>query len=216
MSDASAPPARVSWFGDRAVMVSPALAVDRAALLGLLAAALPDRQVRAGMATVLVEAAEPDPGLLDAVVHACGTGAWPGVQIDTSRLVTVPVAYTGEDLGAAAGALDCSESALIAAHQAQDWRVAMMGFAPGFGYLVPDGASVLDWAALPRRSTPRAAVPRGSVAIAAGMCAVYPSAMPGGWHLIGMTDAIIFDAADEAHPSLLVAGDLVRFRGATS
>jgi len=87
----------------------------------------------------------------------------------------------------------------------------MMGFAPGFGYLIPDGRSLVDWSKLARRSDPRAEVPAGSVAIAAGMSAVYPANMPGGWHLIGQTAALVFDV-DRSPPALLAPGDVVTFR----
>ncbi len=92
----------------------------------------------------------------------------------------------------------------------------MMGFAAGFGYLVPTGPSLLDWSAVARRDRPRDRVPAGSVALAAGMSAVYPEAMPGGWHLIGQTSVRMFDATDAGSPSLLHPGDLVRFIGSGS
>ena len=87
----------------------------------------------------------------------------------------------------------------------------MMGFAPGFGYLIPIGAPLLRWDALDRRDRPRAQVPLGSVALAAGMSAVYPEPMPGGWHLIGTTTTRLFDAADLHAPTLLQPDDVVRF-----
>jgi KipI family sensor histidine kinase inhibitor len=125
----------------------------------------------------------------------------------------VAVHYDGPDLDLAAALLGLSGSVLVERHTEQVWRVAMMGFAPGFGYLVPEGTWRADWAALARRDDPRPAVPGGSVAIAAGMSAVYPARMPGGWHLIGRTDATVFDV-DRAEPALLAPDDIVRFRDA--
>jgi KipI family sensor histidine kinase inhibitor len=82
----------------------------------------------------------------------------------------------------------------------------MIGFVPGFAYM----AAVDPRLSLPRRPTPRERVPAGSVAIAAGQTAVYPSETPGGWHLIGRTPMKMYDPA-LAEPSVLRPGDRVRF-----
>jgi allophanate hydrolase subunit 1 len=89
----------------------------------------------------------------------------------------------------------------------------MMGFAAGFGYRVPEGPWLLDWSSVARRDRPRDRVPAGSVALAAGMSAVYPEEMPGGWQLLGHTSARLFDAANASSPSLLRPSDTVRFIG---
>ena len=78
---------------------------------------------------------------------------------------------------------------------------------------MPDGRSLLDWSSVSRRDRPRDRVPAGSVALAAGMSAVYPEEMPGGWQLLGRTPARMFDAAHESAPSLLRHSDTVRFVG---
>ncbi|MFM7064108.1 MAG: 5-oxoprolinase subunit B family protein, partial [Actinomycetes bacterium] len=135
----------------------------------------------------------------------------PAGDVPDGEEVQVPVRYDGPDVDDVARLLGCSRQALTDAHHAQEWTVAMVGFAPGFGYLVPDGPSLLDWSSLPRRSSPRKQVPVGSVAIAAGMSGIYPTVMPGGWHLIGRTDVPMFDPADESRPALLRPGDRVRF-----
>ncbi|BCX05527.1 MAG: allophanate hydrolase [Candidatus Roseilinea sp.] len=127
----------------------------------------------------------------------------------SGKHVTLPVRYGGEhgpDLEDAAQRLGLSPDALIAQHTSQPWRVLMIGFAPGFPYIGPLPASLT----LPRRATPRAAVPAGSVAIAAGMTGIYPSQLPGGWHLIGRTEVVLFDPAREP-PALLQPGDRVQF-----
>ena len=120
--------------------------------------------------------------------------------------VAIPVAYDGDDLAATASLLAVSPEALVAAHTAAEWRVAFVGFAPGFGYLVSD-----DWPfEVPRLKAPRPRVPAGSVAIAGAFGGVYPRQSPGGWRLIGRTDATLWDPeADE--PALLAPGRRVRF-----
>lgn len=125
------------------------------------------------------------------------------------RIVEIPVRYGGEvgpDLDDAAQALGLTPDQLIAQHSAAPLRVLMIGFAPGFPYIGPLPPALH----LPRRSTPRSRVPAGSVAIAAGMTGIYPSKLPGGWHLIGHTDVTLFDPQRE-QPSLLQTGDRVRF-----
>ncbi len=184
---------------------------DRRDVVESLAAALPSHQVRTGMASVLVESVEPDPHLLDHVRIALTRGHDAVTTPVAPRVVEIPVAYTGADLGDVAQVLACAPGEVAAAHRAQEWSVAMMGFAPGFGYLEPIGPMVLDWSTVQRRDSPRSQVPRGSVAVAAGMSAVYPSAMPGGWHLIGTSTAHLFDPARPESPTRLRVGDSVRF-----
>jgi KipI family sensor histidine kinase inhibitor len=126
-----------------------------------------------------------------------------------SSVITIPVSYDdadGPDLEEAARALGLTTDEVITEHTHRSYRVLMIGFAPGFPYIGPLPHALT----LPRRSTPRVAVPAGSVAIAAGMTGIYPSRLPGGWHLIGHTDVTLFDPQRE-HPSLLQAGDWVKF-----
>jgi len=201
-----------AWFGDRAVLVRLVDAATREAVCAGLAAALPLCDVRPGMEAVLVVAPEPDAGLLDAVEVAAAA-------LDTGRLadqarpvhVTVPVVYSGADLVEVAHVLGCGVDSVVTSHQEQSWSVAMMGFAAGFGYLVPVGRPLLDWSSVTRRDRPRDRVPPGSVALAAGMSAVYPEAMPGGWQLLGHTSVRMFDATNSASPSLLHPSDVVHF-----
>lgn len=120
--------------------------------------------------------------------------------------ITIPVAYDGDDLAATAALLSVSVEALVARHTSALWRVAFVGFAPGFGYLVSD-----DWPfEVPRLDAPRTLVPAGSVALAGAFGGVYPRQSPGGWQLIGRTDAALWDPAVDP-PALLIPGRRVRF-----
>ena len=123
--------------------------------------------------------------------------------------VRIPVCYGGEfgpDLESVAAAHDMSCDAVIDAHTAVDYVVAMIGFLPGFPYL--DGLS--ESLHTPRRDIPRTSVPAGSVGIGGGSTGVYPFSSPGGWHLIGRSPRTLFNA-HRLPPSLLQAGDHVRF-----
>jgi KipI family sensor histidine kinase inhibitor len=122
------------------------------------------------------------------------------------QMVEIPVHYDGDDLSEVAVAAGRSVDEVIARHSAGEYVSAFCGFAPGFAYLTG-----LDPALhLPRRATPRTRVPAGSVAIAAGYAAVYPSVSPGGWHLLGHTDTTLWDL-DRVPPALLTPGTRVRF-----
>ena len=112
----------------------------------------------------------------------------------------------GPDLSAVARHAACSEAEVIARHSQRIYRVYMLGFVPGFCYMGRVDPAI----AAPRHRTPRVRVPAGSVGIAGGQTGVYPVESPGGWQLIGRTTTVMFDA-NRAQPSLLSAGDLVRF-----
>jgi KipI family sensor histidine kinase inhibitor len=121
----------------------------------------------------------------------------------------VPTRYggpDGEDLDAIAEAAGLSASEVVALHAAAEYEVFLLGFVPGFAYMgvVPEPIAV------PRRATPRARVPRGSVAIAERQTGVYPLDVPGGWNLIGRTDLAVWDPGRE-RPALLEPGARVRF-----
>lgn len=125
------------------------------------------------------------------------------------RVIEIPVRYGGDDgpdLEEVAALLALRPAEVVALHCAEVFRVMMVGFAPGFPYIGPLPAA-LD---LPRRSTPRTAVPAGSVALAAGLTGIYPARLPGGWHVIGRTERRLFDPTADP-PALLAAGDGVRF-----
>ncbi|TXS14779.1 allophanate hydrolase subunit 1 [Streptomyces sp. adm13(2018)] len=120
--------------------------------------------------------------------------------------VELPVRYGGPDLAEVAALWDVSVEAAVRIHTATEFRVAFCGFVPGFGYLTGLGERY----AVPRRATPRTHVPAGSVALAGPYTGVYPRSSPGGWQLIGTTDAVLWDTAREP-AALLSPGTRVRF-----
>ncbi|MEQ1872366.1 MAG: allophanate hydrolase subunit 1 [Ilumatobacteraceae bacterium] len=122
-------------------------------------------------------------------------------------LVTIDVVYDGDDLSGVAATLGMSRNEVVTIHSAAEYVVAFCGFMPGFSYLTGLDARLM----LPRRDTPRTRVPAGSVAIAAEFSAVYPRESPGGWHLLGRTDAVMW-SDDRDPPALLPPGTRVKFR----
>jgi inhibitor of KinA len=129
---------------------------------------------------------------------------------DLLRTVQVPVCYDEEfapDLKELCARTKLSAAEIAELHCAPDYRVLMMGFAPGHAYMGGLDAKL----AVPRRSTPRAIVPAGSVAIANEQTVVYPYAISGGWSVIGRTPLKVFDT-ERQEPSLFASGDRVRFR----
>nr|WP_199048423.1 5-oxoprolinase subunit PxpB [Dyella sp. ASV24] len=134
----------------------------------------------------------------------------PSPPTNGTREVTVPVWYSdesGADLQDVATHARMSPEEVIARHSAPLYHVAMLGFAPGFPYLLG-----LDPAlSMPRRNQPRTRVPAGSVAIGGLQTGIYPQALPGGWHLLGRTPMRLFDLEASA-PSLCQPGDRIRFQ----
>ena len=128
--------------------------------------------------------------------------------VDTQGMdeVVIPVRYDGADLADVASRAGMTEAEVIERHSGARYTVAFCGFAPGFGYLT--GLDRELW--LPRRETPRTKVPAGSVALADQYAGVYPRSSPGGWHILGSTDLVVWDV-DRDPPALLVPGAPVRF-----
>lgn len=141
-----------------------------------------------------------------AAAPAPGGTARPAPAVSADAVV-IEVDYRGDDLAETAALLEVSAEHLVARHVATAWRVAFIGFAPGFGYLVAD-----EWPFdVPRLDVARTRVPAGAVGLAGAFSGAYPRESPGGWRLVGRTDAALWDPHAEA-PALLVPGRTVRFR----
>jgi KipI family sensor histidine kinase inhibitor len=121
--------------------------------------------------------------------------------------IVIDVVYDGEDLDEVARLTEMSAADVIAAHTDTPWQIGFGGFAPGFAYLI-GGDQRLH---VPRRDEPRTRVPAGAVGLAGEFSGVYPRESPGGWQLIGRTDAVLWDV-DRDDPALLTPGKSVRFR----
>ena len=194
---------RVRRCGDRALLLD----VDdvHGTVRALRAAPLPGvLDVVPGAETVLVTHA---PGA-DVPALARALVALEPLPVDptTAPVVRIAVVYDGDDLHDVATLAGLTVAEVAARHSAAEYEVAFCGFAPGFAYLRGlDPALVV-----PRLATPRTRVPAGAVAVADTWSAVYPRESPGGWRLIGRTDAVLWDLG-RPEPALLAPGTRVRF-----
>jgi KipI family sensor histidine kinase inhibitor len=130
-------------------------------------------------------------------------------SVATPEMV-IPVCYGGvhgPDLEAVAEHARLAPEEVVSRHAVAEYTVAMLGFAPGFPYLLGLDAALHA----PRRADPRTRVPAGSVAIGGAQTGIYPRELPGGWNLIGRTPLALFDPTRDP-PCLLAPGDHVRFR----
>jgi len=203
---------RVRPMGERAVLVEVATLADVVSLHAALAASRPPGVIDLVPAarTVLVQV---DPEVLPPAAARDWIAGVTGHAVDASPASTVEldIRYDGADLTETAALLDVDVDELVRRHCGAVWTVAFTGFAPGFGYLVSD-----DWPFdVPRLATPRTRVPAGSVGLAAGFTGAYPRETPGGWRLVGTTEAPLFDPGS-AVPALLAPGTRVRFRSASA
>lgn len=203
-------------FGDKAVLIP----VDNSNLVPLISAwiktILPVNKYRVlnGLDSILVEATDPLLDIYGDVTNALASfnaSAEVSQGFPEAKEVDIPCIYDGEDLIPLSKTLGLSSEELIKAHKNILWRVALVGFSPGFPYMVPINDSEGLFANIARLDTPRKLVPAGSVALAAGMSAIYPSNMPGGWNLIGRTSLSLFDV-DKVNPSTLSINDTIQFR----
>ncbi len=203
---------RILPAGDRGVLVVPQDRRDLGALIDGLRAEPPPgvEDVLPAAETVLItliRGARRDAlrqRLLDILARSrTAPSAPPKVVRET---VTIEVNYDGEDLAAVAASLGVQVDEIVAAHTSRMWRCAFIGFAPGFSYL----ESAEGGLAVPRRAQSRIRVLAGAVALADGYSAVYPRASPGGWQIIGRTEAVMWDL-DRPQPALVAPGMQVRF-----
>lgn len=145
---------------------------------------------------------------VESLVSECAQ-MMPGEPPSPVRTVTVPVCYGdefGPDMQNVCRGAALSESEVVQRHATADYHCAMLGFLPGFPYLMGLDPRL----ATPRLATPRTSVPAGSVGIAGAQTGVYPVASPGGWNIIGRTPLALFDSSRE-QPSLVQPGDTVHF-----
>lgn len=122
------------------------------------------------------------------------------------KIWEIPCVYDGEDLASMEELCHLSQEEIIKLHSGTDYRIYMLGFLPGFVYL----GGLDERIHAPRLSSPRTAIPAGSVAIGGGQTGVYPIASPGGWRLLGRTPLKLYDP-DRAEPILCKAGEYIRF-----
>lgn len=136
-------------------------------------------------------------------------GAFPPHRTLQQEIKTIPVCYAAAfapDLSDVAAHAGLTVDQVISRHTAAEYTVAMLGFAPGFPYLL----GLDDALQTPRRASPRTRVPAGAVGIGGAQAGIYPRELPGGWNLIGRTPVVLFDPCREP-PCLLLPGDRVRF-----
>jgi len=136
-----------------------------------------------------------------------------GSRRSAPRTVEIPVCYEPEfapDLDEVAQHAQISAKEVVELHSAADYRVACIGFVPGFPFM----SGLPKKVATPRRDTPRKEIPSGSVGIGGAQTGIYPLRSPGGWNLIGRTPLKLFDPTKNP-PVLLRVGDRVRFRAIT-
>lgn len=200
---------RVLPVGGEALLVELGSAAEVAALHAELlrrrAEIGPVREIVPAARTVLLD------GIREPHALAARIAGWevPPLAETEGPLVTVPVRYDGPDLAEVARLWGVGAGEVADVVGSTVFRVAFCGFSPGFGYLtgLPERFHV------PRRDTPRTAVPPGSLALAGEYAGVYPRSSPGGWQLIGSTDAVLWNP--EREPAALFApGVRVRFEEA--
>jgi len=214
MATRSVPVGDVRRLGDHALLMGVPDAVAARRLTRALTAARLDgvAEVVGGLATVMVAF---DPMTADVDVHRPRlarlmeeTFSHPGHGEDAGAgLLEIPCAFDGPDLAEVATLVGSTPEGVVALLIAAPLTVAVVGFSPGFAYLAGLPAALCQ---VPRRPRPRPAVPAGSVALANGHAAVYPSASPGGWQLIGHTDVPLFTPWEPPY-ARLAPGDRVQF-----
>ncbi|WP_104398665.1 5-oxoprolinase subunit PxpB [Vibrio penaeicida] len=134
-------------------------------------------------------------------------------KTQSSHVVDLPVYYGDEvalDLQDICDHHKLSKSEVIQIHSDKIYQVYAIGFSPGFAYLGTTDERIT----MPRKSTPRLKVPTGSVGVADNQTAIYPSATPGGWQIVGRTPLKMIDWESDSLARVAV-GNQVRFRPIT-
>jgi KipI family sensor histidine kinase inhibitor len=214
---------RVLPYGERALLVEldsladalalyPALAAGRVPGVGELVPAARTVLVTVDPSLLSLGAAERWIRAVAARLDRTAAASGAATAGPSALATIIPVRYTGPDLDEVAAFRGMTRAEVIRDHTQTDWRVAFIGFAPGFAYLTAAarGPALPAPVSVPRRATSRPQVPAGSVGLAGEFTGVYPRASPGGWQLIGVTDAVLWDPARES-PALLAPGTRVRF-----
>lgn len=199
-------------FGDRAFLAELEDLPQTLAFYARLRKSRPDgvTDLVPAARTVLVRhdpAVLSQPAAREWALRCARTNDGAAAPTSAGRTVVIDVEYAGPDLAEVGKLLGLTPPQVVAFHTGTPWTAAFTGFAPGFAYLVPQGKE-LD---VPRRTSPRTAVPAGSVGLAGGFSGVYPRSSPGGWQLIGTTRAQLWDESSD-QPALITPGSTVRFR----
>ena len=213
MSPADAPSRALRPVADHSLLIECADLADAVAVHAVLS----EQGFRGvgGASTVLIRTS--DRPALEAALARIPRGS---LADQPGREIALDVVYDGEDLHELAESLGVSADGLIEWHTAEPWIAAFAGFAPGFLYCARslesvDGLELPDalrgTPEIPRRSSPRTAVPAGSVALAGQFSAVYPRSSPGGWQLLGRTTTPMVDLNQDP-PALLAPGDRLTYR----
>jgi KipI family sensor histidine kinase inhibitor len=189
-------------FGSTAEVLACAAALRDAAMPGLL-------DIVPAARTVLLKL--DGPGRQSVIRRRLGTLTMAPEAGETAPAAptVIDVVYDGADLAEVAELTGMTTAQVVDAHTANPWKVGFCGFAPGFAYLVGGDPRL----AVPRRSEPRPSVPAGAVGLAGEFTGIYPRRSPGGWQLIGRTDAVLWDI-DRPDPALLTPDIWVQFRAA--
>jgi KipI family sensor histidine kinase inhibitor len=189
-------------FGSTAEVLACAAALRDAAMPGLL-------DIVPAARTVLLKL--DGPGRQSVIRRRLGTLTMAPEAGETAPAAptVIDVVYDGADLAEVAELTGMTTAQVVDAHTANPWKVGFCGFAPGFAYLVGGDPRL----AVPRRSEPRPSVPAGAVGLAGEFTGIYPRRSPGGWQLIGRTDAVLWDI-DRPDPALLTPHIWVQFRAA--
>ena len=211
----SVPVGEVRLFGDRALLIGVADPMAGGALAQAVSAekALYGAVEKVCSFTTVMVVLRDQAVRLDAARRAvedalARIGAGPGADAGRGpgRTITLPCAFDGSDLEEVADLIGAGAKNVIALLTDRELRVVVMGFSPGFAYL--EGLPP-ELESIPRRAEPRPEVPAGAVALANGYAAVYPTASPGGWQLIGRTGVPLFSTAGPPYAAL-APGDRIR------